>query len=67
MRPRRAAEHSPLSSAAVMVEQNHTSTHSLGYTGPVTRITLPLPFYLNVDVEPSLLVNPVVSCTTRTE
>ena len=36
MRPGRAADHSPPSSAAVMEEQNYTSTHPLGHTGPVT-------------------------------
>jgi len=37
MRPGRAADHSPPSSAAVMEEQSYTSTHPLGHTGPVTR------------------------------
>ena len=36
MRPGRAADHSPPSSAAVMEEQSCTSTHSLSHTGPVT-------------------------------
>ena len=36
MRPGRAADHSPPSSAAVMEEQSYTSTHPLGHTGPVT-------------------------------
>ena len=36
MRPGRAADHSPPSSAAVMEEYSYTSTHSLGHTGPVT-------------------------------
>ena len=35
-RPERAADHSPPSSAAVMEEYSHTSTHPLGHTGPVT-------------------------------
>ena len=35
MRPGRAADHSPPSSAAVMEEQSYTSTHPLGHTGPV--------------------------------
>ena len=35
MRPGRA-DHSPLSSAAVMEEESHTSTHPLGHTEPVT-------------------------------
>jgi hypothetical protein len=34
--PGRAADHSPLSSAAVMEEESYTSTHPLGHTGPVT-------------------------------
>ena len=36
MRPGRAADHSPPSSAAVMEEQSYTSTHPLGNTWPVT-------------------------------
>ena len=33
MRPGRAADHSPPSSAAVMEEYSYTSTHPLGHTG----------------------------------
>jgi len=36
VRPGRAADHSPPSSAAVMEEYSYNSTHSLGHTGPVT-------------------------------
>ena len=36
MRPGRAADHSPPSSAAVMEEYSYTSTQALGHTGPVT-------------------------------
>jgi len=36
VRPERAADHSPHSSAAVMEEYSYTSTHPLGHTGPVT-------------------------------
>jgi len=36
VRPGRAADHSPPSSAAVMEEQSYTSTHPQGHTGPVT-------------------------------
>ena len=36
MRPGRAADHSPTSSAAVMEQQSYTCTHPLGHTGPVT-------------------------------
>jgi hypothetical protein len=36
VRPGRAADHSPPSSAAVMEEQSYTSTHPLGHTGPLT-------------------------------
>ena len=36
VRPGRAADHSPPSSAAVMEEYSYTSTHYLGHTGPVT-------------------------------
>jgi len=35
VRPWRAADHSPPSSAAVMEEYSYTSTHRLGHTGPV--------------------------------
>jgi len=35
VRPGRAADHSPPSSAAVMEEKGYTSTHPLGHTGPV--------------------------------
>ena len=35
MRPGRAADHSPPSSAAVMEEYSYTSTHPLGHIGPV--------------------------------
>jgi len=37
VRPGRAADHSPPSSAAVMEEWSYTSTHPLGHTRPVTR------------------------------
>jgi len=36
VRPGRAADHSPPSSAAVMEEKSYTSTHSLAHIGPVT-------------------------------
>ena len=36
MRPGRAADHSPPSSAAVMDEYSYTSTQPLGHIGPVT-------------------------------
>jgi len=36
VRPGRAADHSPPSSAAVIEEQSYTSPHPLGYTGPIT-------------------------------
>jgi hypothetical protein len=36
VRPERAADHSPPSSAVVMEEYSYTSTHPLGHTGPVT-------------------------------
>ena len=36
VRPGRATDHSPPSSAAVMEEYSYTSTHPLGHTGPVT-------------------------------
>ena len=36
VRPGRAADQSPPSSAAVMEEYSYTSTHPMGHTGPVT-------------------------------
>ena len=36
VRPGRAADHSPPSSAAVMEGYSYTSTHHLGHIGPVT-------------------------------
>ena len=36
VRPGRAADHSPPSSAAVMQAYSYTSNHPLGHTGPVT-------------------------------
>ena len=36
MRPGRAADHSPHSSAAVMEEYSYTSTQPVGHTEPVT-------------------------------
>jgi len=36
VRPGRAADHSPPSSATVMEQYRYTSTHPLGHTGPVT-------------------------------
>jgi len=35
VRPERAADHSPPSSAVVVVQYSYTSTHPLGHTGPV--------------------------------
>ena len=36
VRPGRAADHSPSSSATVMEEYSYTSTHPPGHTGPAT-------------------------------
>jgi len=46
VRPGRAVNHSPPSSAAVMEEQSYTSTHPLGHTGPVTGSLYPFFFTL---------------------
>jgi len=46
VRPGRAADHSPPSSAAVMEEYIYTSTHPLGHTGTLNGITLPLYMYI---------------------
>jgi hypothetical protein len=43
VRPGRAVDHSPPSSAEVMKEKSYTSTHPLGHTGPVRGVNLPLP------------------------
>ena len=54
MRPERAADHSPPSSAVVMERQSYTSTRPLGHTGPVTGNTLPsymkIVYGLNIGV-----------------
>ena len=55
MRPRRDADHSPHSSAAVMEEYCYTSTHPLGHTGPVTG-TLPFLYQTYVVFGGHLLV-----------
>jgi len=49
VRPGRAADYSPPSSAAVMEEYSYTSTHPLGHTGPVTG-SLYLFFYYNIII-----------------
>ena len=36
VRPGRAADHPPPSSAAIMEEKSYTSAHPMGHTGPVT-------------------------------
>jgi len=46
VRPGRASDHSPPSTAAVMEEQGYTSTHPLDHTGPLTVTLYLLPFYL---------------------
>jgi len=46
VRPGRAADHSPPSSAAVMEEQSYTSTHPLGHTGSVTGSLYLYPYIL---------------------
>jgi len=56
VRPGRAADHSPPSSAAVMEEYSYTCTHPLGHTGPVTGslylylFNISLRFYLPTQV-----------------
>ena len=50
MRPGRAADHSPPSSAAVMEEYSCTSTHPLGHTGPVTGSLYLLIRYVNLYI-----------------
>jgi hypothetical protein len=48
VRPGRAADHSPPSSAEVMGKQSYNSTHPLGHIGPVTGL-LYLSKYCNVS------------------
>jgi len=51
VRPGRAADHSPPSSAAVMEEYSYNSTHPLGHTGPVTgSLYLFIIFNLKVNI-----------------
>jgi len=60
VRPGRAADHSPPSSAAVMEEYSYTSTHPLGHTGPVTEKFYLLLTYLRIysmDQSPSWEAN----------
>ena len=49
MRPGRAADHSPVSSAPVMEEYSYTSTHPLGHTGSVTGSLYVLPFMFHMS------------------
>jgi len=56
MRLGRAADHSPPSSAAVVEEYSYTSTHPLGYTGPVTG-SLYLYLYVGLFKLPKLKLN----------
>ena len=58
VRPGRAADHSPPSSAAVMEEYSYTSTHPLGHTRPVTG-SLYLYLFKMCTVLPPPGVNPV--------
>ena len=46
VRPERAVDHSPPSSAVVMEEQSYTSTHPVGHNRASNGNTIPLP-YLN--------------------
>jgi len=61
VRPGRAAEHSPPSSAAVMEEQSYTSTHLLGHAGTVTGKIFFYDFYFinqtRVDFAPQIRIN----------
>jgi len=50
VRPGRAADHSPHSSAAVVEEWSNNSTHPLGHTGPITGSLYLLPLHVNVSV-----------------
>jgi len=50
VRPGRAADHSPPSSAADMEEQSYTSTHPLGHTGPVTGKLIYIYIYIHIYI-----------------
>jgi len=50
MRPGRAADHSPLSSAAIMEEYSYTSTQPLGHTGPLTGTLYSKYVYKNKEI-----------------
>jgi len=65
VRPRRAADHSSPSSAAVIVEYSYTCTYPLGHTGPVNGSLYPfLPFinaiftefYVLLTVHPCIIL-----------
>jgi hypothetical protein len=58
LRPGRAADHSPPSSAEGMEEYTYNSIHPLGHTGPVKGITLPLLTYVRSWVESRAMVWP---------
>ena len=59
VRPGRAADHSPPSSAAVMEEYRYTSTHPLGHTGPVTgSLYLCLLLILHAEMQVAIRILP---------
>jgi hypothetical protein len=65
VRPGRAADHSPPSSAAVMEEQSYTSTHPLGHTGPVTGsfyLYLYLLFYYSLASDRRFILKRDLTC-----
>ena len=55
MRPRRAADHTPPSSAAVMEEYSYTSSLPLGHTGPVKGSLYLLSVGLNTALQMALV------------
>ena len=65
MRPGRAADHSPPSSAAVMEQYSYTPTHPLRHTGPVTgTLYLYLYFYLSTFRSMCAALNVAVFCSS---
>jgi hypothetical protein len=48
VRPGRAADHSPPSSAVIIADYSYTSTHPLGHTGPVTGL-FTFTFYFRLE------------------
>ena len=66
LRPGRAADPSPPSSAGVMEEQNYTSTHPLGHNRACNGNILPLPYpksFVHFSSPSCAILAPTISCS----